>query len=53
MSLFRRNQIYWTDFTLDGSRYRQSLETTDWREAQGREKEMITQASQGKLAASS
>ena len=40
-------------FFLDGQRFRQSLETSDWREAQKKEKELITQASQGKLAAGS
>jgi integrase len=53
MALFKRNRTWWTDFSLNGMRYRMSLDTTDWREAQAREKEKITQASQGKLAPSS
>jgi hypothetical protein len=53
MSLFKRSKTWWTDFTANGVRYRQSLETTDWREAQSREKEKIVQASAGKLAAAS
>ena len=51
--LYRRDKWWWADFSLNGQRYRQSLRTTDWREAQAREKELITQASQGKLAPSS
>jgi hypothetical protein len=35
---------------IDGQRFRQSLETSDWREAQAKEKELIARASQGKLA---
>ena len=38
---------------MDGQRFRQSLETSDWREAQSKEKELITRASQGKLAPAS
>ena len=53
MALFRRNKTYWTDFSVNGHRYRQSLRTTDWREAQSRQKELIVQASQGNLAPSS
>jgi integrase len=53
MSLFKREKTWWTDFSINGVRYRMSLDTTDWREAQSREKEKITQASMGKLAPSS
>ncbi len=53
MSLFKRNTTWWTDFSVNGVRYRISLDTTDWREAQSREKEKITQATEGKLAPSS
>jgi integrase len=52
MAIFKRGNIWWTDFSVNGMRYRLSLETTDWREAQSREKEKITQASAGKLAPS-
>ena len=38
---------------MDGQRFRQSLETSDWREAQAKEKELIARASQGKLAPAS
>lgn len=50
MALYKREKIWWTDFSLNGVRYRESLDTTDWREAQAKEKELISQASQGKLA---
>ncbi len=53
MALFRRNKTWWTDFAVNGARYRHSLKTKDWREAQAREKELVTQASVGKLAPSS
>ena len=53
MSLYKRGKTYWADFSVNGQRYRQSLDTSDWREAQSRQKEQITQASQGKLAPSS
>lgn len=52
MALFKRGKRWWTDFSVNGARYRMSLGTTDWREAQSREKEKITQASNGKLAPS-
>src|ERR1700731_795320 len=50
MALFRRKKTWWTDFSVNGARYRQSLKTKDWREALHREKELVTQASTGKLA---
>jgi len=53
MSLYKRHKTYWTDFSVNGQRFRESLDTTDWREAQSREKDLITQATQGKLAPSS
>jgi len=49
MALFRRNKTYWTDFSVNGVRYRMSLDTTDWREALSREKEKIAEAQAGKL----
>lgn len=51
--LYRRGKWWWTDFSVHGHRFRQSLRTTDWREAQAREKELIAQASQGKLTPTS
>jgi integrase len=53
MSVFRRNKTYWTDFSVNGQRFRQSLDTTDWREALRLEKEKIAQAQAGKLSAAS
>ena len=50
MSLHKRNRIWHTAFTVDGQRFRQSLETTDWRVAQAKEKELIAEAKGGKLA---
>jgi integrase len=49
VALYKREKIWWTDFSVNGVRYRESLDTTDWREAQAKEKELISQASQGKL----
>jgi integrase len=50
MALYKRGKAWHTDFSVNGQRYRQSLDTTDWREAQAKEKDLITQASTGKLA---
>ena len=51
MSLVKRDRIWHTDFCVDGQRFRQSLGTTDWREANRRECELIAQAQAGKLSA--
>ena len=53
MSLSKRGKTWHTHFFVDGQRFRQSLETTDWREAQAKEKALIAIAKQGKLSASS
>jgi len=53
VAIYKRKATWWTDFSVNGQRYRESLDTTDWREAQAKQKELITQASQGKLAAGS
>jgi integrase len=52
MSLTKRGKTWHTHFFVDGQRFRQSLETSDWREAQAKEKELIAQATQGNIAAS-
>jgi integrase len=52
MSLWKRNGWYWTDFSVNGTRYRVSLETQDVREAKAREKDKIGDAKDGKLAPS-
>ena len=49
MSLKKRGKTWHCHFVVNGQRIRQSLETTDWREAQAKEKELIAQASEGKL----
>jgi integrase len=53
MSLTKRGKTWHTHFFVDGQRFRQSLETSDWREAQSKEKKLIAEASEGKLAHSS
>ena len=53
MALKKRGKTWHTHFFVDGQRFRQSLETSDWREAQAKEKVLIAAASQGKLSASS
>jgi integrase len=50
MSLTKRGKTWHTHFFVDGQRFRQSLETSDWREAQSKEKKLIAEASEGKLA---
>lgn len=50
MALRKRGKTWHTHFFVNGQRFRQSLETSDWREAQRKEKELIAQAAQGKLA---
>jgi integrase len=52
MALVKRGKTWHTHFFVDGVRYRQSLETGDWREAQAKEKLLITEAAQGNLSAS-
>ncbi len=49
MALYKRGKTWHTDFSVNGERFRQSVETTDWREAQSTEKELIAQASEGKI----
>jgi integrase len=52
MNLYKRGKTWWTDFSVNGQRYRESLDTTDWRKAQAKAKDLISQASQGKLGPS-
>jgi hypothetical protein len=49
MALVKRGKTWHTHFFVDGQRFRQSLETSDWREAQANEKKLIAEASEGKL----
>src|SRR5271167_543401 len=50
MALKKRGTTWHTHFFSDGQRFRQSLETSDWREAQSKEKELIAAAKAGKLS---
>ncbi len=52
MALKKRGKTWHTDFCVDGERFRQSLETSDWREAQREERKLVGEAKAGKLAAS-
>ena len=49
--IFKRNKTFHVDVTVHGVRYRQSLDTTDWKEAQRRQKELIRTILEGKAAA--
>jgi integrase len=49
MALVKRGKTWHTDFVVNGQRFRQSLGTKDWREAQAKEKQLIADASEGKL----
>ena len=51
MSLWKRGRQYWTDFTVNGRRYRKRLGTTNLRVATRREREMIEEAGHGRLSA--
>jgi integrase len=50
MAIYSRNGIYHTDFTINGQRVRQTLETTDKRQAIQLERDLIARAREGKLA---
>jgi integrase len=47
--LKKRGKTWHCHFVVNGQRIRQSLETTDWRDAQAKEKELIAQVQNGKL----
>ena len=49
MALKKRGKTWHCHFVVNGQRFRQSLGTTDWREAQAKEKELIGEAQAGKL----
>jgi integrase len=49
MALKKRGKTWHCHFVVNGQRIRQSLETTDWREAQAKEKELIAEVQTGKL----
>jgi integrase len=50
VAIYKRGKTYHTHFFVNGQRFRQSLNTSDWREAQQNEKDLITKATQGKLS---
>jgi integrase len=51
VALTKRGKTWHTQFFVDGQRFRQSLETTDWREAQRKERALISDAKAGRLTA--
>ncbi|HVM92105.1 MAG TPA: site-specific integrase [Terriglobales bacterium] len=53
MSLTKRGKTWHCHFVVNGQRFRQSLGTKDWREAQAKEKDLIGQAMDGKLTQTS
>jgi integrase len=53
MALVKRGKTWHCDFVVNSQRFRQSLGTSDWREAQNKEKELIGQAMEGKITQSS
>jgi len=53
VALVKRGKTWHCHFVVNGQRFRQSLRTRDWREAQAKEKELIGQATEGKLTQSS
>jgi integrase len=50
MALYKRHGIYHCDFVVNGQRFRQTLETRDWREATQKENDLKARAREGKLA---
>ena len=51
MALWKREKTWWADVTVCGTRYRESLKTTDHREARSLEKELVAKIQSGKVAA--
>ena len=51
MALWKRGKTWWSDVTVCGTRYRESLKTTDHREARTLEKELVAEIQAGKVAA--
>jgi len=44
VALKKRGSTWHTHFFVDGERFRKSLDTGDWREAQRKERELIAEA---------
>lgn len=53
MRLYKRNDTWWLDVSVNGQRFRLSLDTTDKRAARALANKKIAQAEQGKLTAAS
>jgi len=53
MALFKRGKTWWTDVAVNGQRYRESLKTTDRREALGLERALMQRIEKGKLGSAS
>jgi len=51
--IIKRGKTWHCHFVVNGQRFRQSLGTRDWREAQAKEKELIGRATAGKLTQTS
>ena len=49
--IYKRGKHYWTDFSVDGTRYRKPLRTTSWQEAKENERDEIQLARSGQLDA--
>jgi hypothetical protein len=49
MSLVNRGKTWHCRLVANGLRFRQSLATTDWRDAHAKQKALVAQASDGKL----
>jgi len=49
MSIYKRCSVWWADFTIQGTRYRKSLDVTTEREAKKLERAEIEKANQGLL----
>jgi integrase len=47
MTVYKRGSTWWTDFSIGSRRFRQSLQTSDHREAARREKLLISEAQNG------
>ncbi|MGO8732185.1 MAG: tyrosine-type recombinase/integrase [Terriglobia bacterium] len=52
MATFKRGKTFWTDFTHDGTRYRESLKTTNWQVALKKERNRIEEIRRGENLAS-
>ena len=50
MSLWKRGRQYWTDFTVDGKRYRKRLGTTKLQVAKQRERDLVEDAGNGRVS---